>query len=102
MSNVPPRDAGLASGIVNVSMQVAGALGVAILGTIATQRTQTLARLGHPLASALTDGYRQSFVVSAAAAGAAVLIALVVLRAGPRRRTSAIAERTPAPEAEAA
>ena len=84
MANVPPRDAGLASGIVNVSMQVAGALGVAVLGTIATDRTKTLAASGHSLPSALTGGYQLGFTVAAAAAAAALLVALTVLRS-PRR-----------------
>ncbi|HUB76707.1 MAG TPA: MFS transporter, partial [Solirubrobacteraceae bacterium] len=84
MANVPPADAGLASGIVNVSMQVAGALGVAVLGTVATDRTRTLATAGHSLPVALTGGYRLGFTVAAACALAALLVAASVLR-GPRR-----------------
>jgi EmrB/QacA subfamily drug resistance transporter len=98
MANVPPRDAGLASGIVNVSMQVAGALGVAVLGTIATDRSKTLATLGHSLPSALTGGYRLGFVVAAAFALAALLVALAVLRPP----SSSKKERAGAPEAELA
>ena len=48
MSGVPEQDAGLASGIINVSMQLAGALGIAILGTLAASRTDALAGDGAP------------------------------------------------------
>ncbi len=93
MANVPPADAGLASGVVNVSMQVGGALGVAVLGTISTDRTHTLTRLGHPLASALTGGYQDAFVVAGACAVAAFLLALVLLRQPRHREAEPVRER---------
>jgi EmrB/QacA subfamily drug resistance transporter len=100
MANVPPRDAGLASGIVNVSMQVAGALGVAVLGTIATDRTKTLARAGHTLPSALTGGYRLDFTIAAGCALAGLLVAATVLRSPRRPQAEQVA--APAASAEAA
>jgi MFS family permease len=102
MANVPPRDAGLASGIVNVSMQVSGALGVAILGTIATDRTKTLATLGRPLTSALTGGYQLGFTVAAGCVLAALFFALVVLRAPRQTQAEHAGERSRQPGAEAA
>jgi EmrB/QacA subfamily drug resistance transporter len=95
MADVPPADAGLASGIVNVSMQVGGALGVAVLGTISTDRTQTLTRLGHSLPSALTGGYQDAFVVAGGCAVAAFLLALILLRQRPRRESEPVRERRP-------
>ena len=56
MADVPPADAGLASGIVNVSLQVAGALGLAVLGTVATSRSHALEAAHHGLASSLIGG----------------------------------------------
>lgn len=78
--DVPPQDAGLGSGIVNVSLQLAAALGVAILGTIATDRSNTLLHQGRHVASALVGGYTLSFGVGAAAVLVAILIAVAVLR----------------------
>jgi len=102
MANVPPRDAGLASGVVNVSMQVAGALGVAILGTIATDRTKTLATRGHSLTSALTGGYQLGFTVAAGCALAALFVALVVLRAPRQPQAERSGELAGRPGVEAA
>ncbi|MGH2859239.1 MAG: MFS transporter, partial [Solirubrobacteraceae bacterium] len=84
LADVPAADAGLGSGIVNVSQQVAGALGLAVLGTLATSRTRAL-ELAHdtPVAS-LLSGYHLAFELSALAVGAGVLTALVLLRS-PRR-----------------
>jgi EmrB/QacA subfamily drug resistance transporter len=82
MADAPPRDAGLASGIVNVSVQLFGAIGLATLGTIATGHSKSLASQGESLQAALTGGYHLAYVVAAAAVAIGILAALVVLR-GP-------------------
>jgi EmrB/QacA subfamily drug resistance transporter len=77
MSDVEPSESGLASGIVNTSFMMGGALGLAVLASIAAARTDTLRASGDLLPSALTGGYHLAFVVGAIfAAGAALLGAL--------------------------
>jgi EmrB/QacA subfamily drug resistance transporter len=80
MSDAPARDAGLASGIINVSVQLFGAIGLASLGTIATDHTKTLSAAGDSLSSALTGGYHLAYLVAAAAVSVGVLVAFLVLR----------------------
>ena len=80
MADVPARDAGLASGIINVSVQLFGAIGLASLGTIATDHTKALAASGHPLLSALTGGYHLSYVVAATCVAVGIVAAVLVLR----------------------
>ncbi len=82
MSDTPARDAGLASGIINVSVQLFGAIGLASLGTIATDHTNSLTAAGHSLASALTGGYHLAYLVGAIAVSIGVLAAALVLRPG--------------------
>jgi EmrB/QacA subfamily drug resistance transporter len=80
MADAPARDAGLASGIVNVSVQLFGAIGLASLGTIATDHTKALAASGHPLPVALTGGYHLAYIVAASCVAAGIVAAFLVLR----------------------
>jgi EmrB/QacA subfamily drug resistance transporter len=80
MADAPPQDAGLASGIINVSVQLFGAIGLATLGTIATDHTKVLSASGNPLASALTGGYHLAYIVAAAFVSVGILAAFLVLR----------------------
>jgi MFS family permease len=80
MADVPAADAGLGSGIVNVSQQVAGALGLAVLGTIATNHTRALVGQGHTLAGSLVGGYHLAFTVGGASIAVGIVTALAVLR----------------------
>jgi EmrB/QacA subfamily drug resistance transporter len=80
MSDAPARDAGLASGIINVSVQLFGAIGLATLGTIATDHTKALSAQGQPLSGALTGGYHLAYIVAAAFVGVGILAAFLVLR----------------------
>jgi EmrB/QacA subfamily drug resistance transporter len=80
MADAPKRDAGLASGIINVSVQLFGAIGLAALGAIATDHTKSLTKSGHALNSALTGGYHLAYIVAAAFVAVGILAALLVLR----------------------
>jgi EmrB/QacA subfamily drug resistance transporter len=80
MADAPPRDAGLASGIINVSVQLFGAIGLATLGTIATDHTKALSAEGQPLIGALTGGYHLAYIVAAACVTMGILAAVLILR----------------------
>ena len=80
MADVPATDAGLGSGIVNVSQQVAGALGLAVLGTIATNHSKALEAGGHTVASSLVGGYHLAFAIGAISIAVGIVTAVAVLR----------------------
>jgi predicted MFS family arabinose efflux permease len=80
MSGATERDSGLVSGLVNTTAQVGGSLGLAVLATLATSRTDQLLAAGQSQASALTGGYRLAFVTGAALLAAAIVVAVTVLR----------------------
>ncbi|MFZ3474328.1 MFS transporter [Streptomyces sp. 4.24] len=89
VEGVPPRDAGLAGGLVNTTRQVGGAIGLAALATLAGSVTAHAA-VHQPRLEALTAGYRTAFAVSAAVLAATALLALLLARrAGPRTATGA-------------
>ncbi len=80
MSGATPSDSGLASGLINATVQVGGAIGLAVLATIATERTGGLRVAGESTAVALNSGYHLAYVVGAVLVAAAFVLAVTVLR----------------------
>jgi len=99
MSDVAPEEAGLASGVVNTAFMMGGALGLAVLASLAASRTDTLLASGDDELAALTGGYHAAFVVGAVFALAAAVIGAALLRPGA---AAVHAETEPASAAEAA
>ncbi len=83
LANVPARDAGIGSGIVNVSQQVAAALSVAVLGAVSTSRTVTLLAHGRSALDALDGGYRLAFTIALSSVIIGIVVGAVILRGRP-------------------
>ena len=81
MSDVAPEESGLASGVVNTAFMMGGALGLAVLASLAASRTASLRAAGGGRLEALTGGYHLAFLVGALFALAAAVIGAVFLRA---------------------
>ncbi len=93
-----PHEAGLASGLVNTAQQVGGALGLAILATVANTRTKDLlAGGGESVASALTKGFERAFLVGAGFALVGALLTLVMISSRDSRAHSAAARTGSSP-----
>ena len=82
MSDVSPSESGLASGVVNTAFMMGGALGLAVLASVAARHTQDLRAAGDGSLVALNGGYHVAFLIGAVFTLAAAAIAAVVLRAG--------------------
>ena len=80
LSEVPAADTGIASAIVNLSMYVPGAIGLAVVGALAADHTRVLSAHGAPPADALVGGYQLGYLVCAGAVAAGLLVAMSVLR----------------------
>jgi MFS family permease len=81
MSGVAPQEAGLASGVVNTSFMMGGALGLAVLASLASARTDNLLASGEDSLVALNGGYHVAFLVGAVFCAAAAVAAGLLLRA---------------------
>jgi EmrB/QacA subfamily drug resistance transporter len=99
MSDVEPTEAGLASGVVNTSFMMGGALGLAVLASVAASRTDTLLAAGESQASALTGGYHVAFFLGALFAAGAAAIGGLLLRQGAYAGAHEGADPHAAPEA---
>jgi EmrB/QacA subfamily drug resistance transporter len=94
VANVPAADAGLGSGITNVSQQISGAIGLAVLGTVATNHTKALLGQHHALTNSLISGYHVAYLIAALVIGTGILLALLVLRSGEARPAVHLSQAT--------
>jgi EmrB/QacA subfamily drug resistance transporter len=99
MAGVAAEDSGLASGLANTTIQVGGALGLAVLVTLATARTDHLHDGGHGFTAALLGGYHLGFAIGAGLVVAAILITVFFPFGTGRRRAYVTASRRPTPPA---
>jgi EmrB/QacA subfamily drug resistance transporter len=97
LAGVPAKDAGLASGLINTSQQIGGALGIAVLSAVAIAQTNDAAKAGEAVPEALTSGFQAAFWVGAGISAAGVLASLILVRrdeleAAPAIEPEALAE----------
>jgi MFS family permease len=85
---VPPDKAGIASGLLNASMQFGGALGLAVLSAVATHRTTAVLDAGGTLPLALTAGFQRAFLIGTGLVLGAALIALTATNTRARQQTA--------------
>jgi MFS family permease len=96
LAGVQPAEAGLASGLINTSQQIGGALGIAILSTIATTRTGDKVATGTALHPALVDGFTLAFLVGAVIAAVGILASVLLIRREELQQAPAEVKAEPA------
>jgi len=101
LAGVEARESGLASGLINTSQQIGGALGIAALSTIATSRTTHALNVGTPLHNALVHGFTGAFVAGVAIAAVGVVAALALIRRSELEQAAPPVEIEPVLEAAA-
>jgi EmrB/QacA subfamily drug resistance transporter len=95
VAGVEEHEAGLASGLINTTQQVGGALGLAVLATVANSRTEDVLRQGGPAAAmpnALTEGFQAAFLTGAGFAVLGIVLGLVLIRGSDSRAHAALGD----------
>jgi EmrB/QacA subfamily drug resistance transporter len=95
MSGATRSDSGLASGLVNTSVQVGGSIGLAVLATLSTERTNGLLADGESSASALNSGYHLAYLIGAALVVVAIAVAATVLQSEEAAKAAVEPEHEP-------
>ena len=90
LAGIEAKDAGLASGLINTSQQIGGALGIAVLSSVAVAHTTSAAKAGDSQAAALTTGFHAAFWVGAAIAAVGVVASAVLIRRDELERAPAL------------
>ena len=93
VGGVETHEAGLASGLINTSQQLGGALGLAILVSVANSKIDDLAASGSPMNVALTEGFQSAFLVGAGLAIAGAVLAMILVSSKASREHAAAAQR---------
>ena len=92
LAGIEAAEAGLASGLINTSQQIGGALGIAALSTIATSRTDDAVSTGSALPAALVDGFTGAFIAGAIIAGLGIVASLTLIRRDELEQPQELAE----------
>jgi hypothetical protein len=80
LAGIEAKDAGLASGLINTTQQIGGALGIAVLSSVAIAQTNNATKAGDAVPTALTSGFQAAFWVGAAVAALGVLASILLIR----------------------